>query len=112
MFILVAAMLSVVGVVFLAHTNRSEALVTPAAGGAEMGKQLFAKHRCAVCHRPGGIGKSLDGVGERLTREELRTWIADPKKIKPKTLMPKFPLKPAELDGIVEYLLTLKQTEQ
>lgn len=112
MVILVATILSVAGTVFLTHTNGSEAPVASAAGGAEPGKQLFAEHRCAVCHRPGGIGKSLDGVGDRLTREELRTWIADPKKIKPKTLMPKFPLKPSELEDIVEYLLTLKQIEK
>ena len=72
------------------------------------GKALFEKHRCAVCHRDGGVGAPLAGVAGRHTREEIRTWIANPKKIKPKTIMPRFPFDEKELDAIVDYVMTLE----
>src|ERR1041384_5324801 len=71
------------------------------------GKQIFEKNRCAVCHRPGGIGVSLEDVGKRLKREDIRAWIADPKKIKPNTRMPKFKLTDEELDVLTDYVMTL-----
>lgn len=72
------------------------------------GKRLFEKHQCAVCHRDGGVGAPLAGVAKRRTREEIRTWIADPKKIKPKTMMPKFPFDEKQLDAVVDYVMTLE----
>jgi len=81
---------------------------SPTADSIEKGRAIFDRHRCIVCHRAGGVGTPLAGIAERMTREEVRTWIADPKKIKPKTAMPKFPLKPEELEAVTDYVMTLK----
>ena len=72
------------------------------------GRQVFEKHRCTVCHRPGGLGKALEGIAQRLKREEIEAWIADPKKSKPKTIMPKFLLKDDELEAVTDYVMSLK----
>ena len=44
----------------------------------DAGSRLFREQGCTSCHVLGGIGNPrypLDGVGARLNREELRTWI-------------------------------------
>ena len=44
----------------------------------DAGARLFREQGCTTCHVLGGIGNPrypLDGVGGRLSREELRAWI-------------------------------------
>jgi len=44
----------------------------------EAGRQVYAEQACARCHSiagRGGARSSLDGVGARLSEEEIRAWI-------------------------------------
>ena len=77
------------------------------AGGAVT---LIREYGCLSCHKLDGIGASvgpvLNGVRTRKTREEMVTWIRDPKAIKSGTKMPRFPFSEAEIRTIVDYLMT------
>ena len=64
---------------------------------------------CKGCHRlneEGGIlGPALDGVGNRLTYEQIKQKILYPEKQKPASLMPDYRhLTPIELDQLIDYL--------
>lgn len=64
------------------------------------GRQAFTSQHCAKCHAPEGgfgakpmpetgeIGPILAGIGDRVTEDWLRNWLADPKAMKPGTHMP------------------------
>ncbi len=64
---------------------------------------------CVACHSLGGkggnIGPALDGVADRYTDADLRTWLSDPQTVKPGTAMPNLGLSSAELDGLTSYLM-------
>lgn len=93
------------------------ALATPAAataGDAELiarGKSVYAAQRCATCHAIGGAGNRrypLDGVGARLSDEQLRAWIVAPRTMDPavkKRAYDKLPT--ADVDALVAYLRSL-----
>ena len=73
---------------------------------------------CTGCHMVAGEGGDagaligappLDSVHQRMTREELIEWIADPQKIKPGTAMPDLVpsvVSEQQLTEIVDYLLS------
>ncbi len=47
----------------------------------ERGKDVYTEERCRLCHSIDGEGNrrgSLDGVGSRLTTEEIELWMIDP----------------------------------
>ncbi|MBI4532226.1 MAG: c-type cytochrome [Candidatus Latescibacteria bacterium] len=71
---------------------------------------LIREYGCLSCHKLDGIGASvgpiLNGVRTRKTREEVITWIQDPKAIRPETKMPKFPFSEVEIRTIADYLMT------
>jgi mono/diheme cytochrome c family protein len=64
------------------------------------GRMVFAEQNCAKCHAPeagfgakpmpemGEIAPILSGIGDRVSEEWLRLWLADPKALKPGTHMP------------------------
>ncbi len=64
------------------------------------GRMVFAEQNCAKCHAPesgfgaqpmpeiGEIAPILTGIGDRVSEEWLRLWLADPKALKPSTHMP------------------------
>lgn len=83
------------------------------------GALLFQQKGCAGCHMVNGQG--VDGPGPNLSHiasqpydalgnsaSDLTAWLQDPAAVKPGTTMPRIPLKPAELDALVQYLLTLE----
>lgn len=76
------------------------------------GRLHFSRRGCIACHKTQGYmsmsGPNLSKVGARLTAEDMRVWIANPKKKKPTTLMPVFDGTPDELDRIVDYLQSLR----
>ena len=57
-----------------------------------------ATSACLLCHSgpfpaphlQGNIGPRLDGVGDRLTQEEIRQRIVDPARFNPDTVMPAY----------------------
>jgi mono/diheme cytochrome c family protein len=82
------------------------------------GQQLFADQKCSLCHSIAGKGNakgSLDGVGSKLSADEIRAWITDAKgmtaKTKPtrKPEMKAFSLPKDDVDALVAYLSTVKK---
>ena len=105
-----------VGVDLIRSADRFPKLAPPA-GASEKVRAGFVEYRvhCAKCHElngeGGNIGPELNAPGSPLAdREEawLRTWIADPQKIRPNTRMeslnPKLPDREKVVDEIVAYL--------
>lgn len=67
---------------------------------------------CIACHAVGGsgggVGPALDGVGNRLTADELDLWLKDPLAVKPGTAMPNLHLSDATRSELVQWLASLK----
>jgi mono/diheme cytochrome c family protein len=85
---------------------------------AARGAAVYASQKCSVCHSIAGKGNakgSLDGVGTKLSTEEIRAWIADAVSQTAKTKAPRKPamknyaLPKEDLDALVAYLSTLKK---
>lgn len=84
----------------------------------EAGKKLYASEGCTKCHQVAGQGNRmsvLDGVGDKLTAEELKMWLTNPDEMaaklprRPVVRMPKVDLEDAEVNALVAYLRTLKK---
>ena len=85
-----------------------------AAPSPDRGAAVYAAQKCSVCHGLDGKGSKktpLDGVGTKLTAEEIRLWIVDPvdmaKKTEPprKTIMKAYTkLPPEDLAALVAFL--------
>jgi len=83
------------------------------------GQEVYAAQKCSVCHAIAGKGNKqnpLDGVGTKLTADEIRQWIVNPTEMTKKTKSTKKPPMPAkygklpkeELDALVAYMQSLK----
>ena len=82
------------------------------------GQQLFADQKCSLCHAIAGKGNakgSLDGIGAKLSADEIRSWITDSKGMTAKTKATRKPemkvytLPKDDVDALVAYLSTLKK---
>src|SRR5262245_20393103 len=77
------------------------------------GKTVFAAQKCTMCHAIEGKGNKntpLDGVGGKLSADEIKKWIVSPKDMKADTKMKAYPSLTAEdLDALVTYLSSLKK---
>jgi mono/diheme cytochrome c family protein len=82
------------------------------------GQQVFADQKCSLCHSIAGKGNakgSLDGVGSKLSADDIRAWITDSKGMTAKTKatrkpeMKAFSLPKEDVDSLVAYLSTLKK---
>jgi mono/diheme cytochrome c family protein len=91
-----------------------------AAGDAEGGRQLIseANPRCVACHLIEGKGNPqglpLDGVGKRLSPDEIKAWIRTPVEMAKKrgttrkpAMLPYPEFSDEELDAMVAYLASL-----
>jgi len=87
---------------------------------AAHGEKVYAAQKCSVCHSIGGKGNAkgvLDGVGSKLSADEIREWIVDPAAMTAKTKAPRKPVMPAkykslpkaDLDALVAYMVSLKK---
>ena len=85
----------------------------------EKGKALYAAQKCSMCHSIAGVGKKalpLDGVGAKLSAEDIRQWFTDPVAAAAKHKSPKKPVMPvkfaklpaADIDALVAYMQSLK----
>jgi len=83
------------------------------------GEQVYAAQKCSTCHSVAGKGSKrapLDGVGKKLTADEIRAWIVTPKEMTTKTKSTKKPVMPdkysklpaADIDALVAYMQSLK----
>jgi cytochrome c oxidase subunit 2 len=89
---------------------------------AAAGAQLFRVKGCASCHTvegfaKGELGPNLTHLQQRevfagaifeMNDENLRTWLRDPPKEKPGSLMPNLNLTEDEITKLIAYLNTLK----
>jgi mono/diheme cytochrome c family protein len=104
-------------------TGLALAVVQPAtaqdAAKIKQGQQVYAAQKCQACHAIGGKGSKanpLDGVGGKLSADEIRQWISDPKGMATKASSTKKPPMPAkygslsagDLDSLVAYMQSLK----
>jgi L-cysteine S-thiosulfotransferase len=114
------------------------ALVTPAGADMSSGIALIrdsTKGNCSICHlipgiglpeeAQGNIGPALEGVGSRLSPEELADQVVDARRINPESVMPPYGttegfvdvdhrylgrpiLTDSEIAAIVSYLSSLR----
>jgi mono/diheme cytochrome c family protein len=81
------------------------------AGSAAAGPQLFASLGCDTCHsiagKGGDVGPALNGVGAKLSRDQLADVV---KNGKPNTAMPTIPpgTSDEQIKQLVDYLSSLK----
>lgn len=127
----------------LAHTHKASSLaigprlcalllVCTAANAAELagdpdnGRAVYVdvdRGHCALCHQlpalqlefEGNIGPSLEGVGDRLTKQQLRARIINPEQANPNTIMPAYHrtegLQQVQLQHRGQPILTLQEVE-
>jgi len=97
-------------------------VVAPAVARAQdaiqTGQKVYTAQKCSVCHSIGGTGNKkgpLDGIGSKLTADEIRLWITQAPEMTAKTkasrkpAMKAYTLPKEELDGLVAYLASLKK---
>ena len=82
------------------------------------GEKIFANQKCSLCHSIGDKGNKkgpLDGIGSKMSADEIRQWIVDSKGMTAKTKatrkpeMKAYTLPKDDVDALVAYLLTLKK---
>ena len=83
--------------------------------GADEGKKVFETKKCINCHTLGSekgpmakLGGPLDGVGAKRDAAWLKGYLTDPKSKIPNAKMPKQNLPEADMDALVQYMLSLK----
>jgi mono/diheme cytochrome c family protein len=105
---IVLAIMVTVGVVSLASAQDAKA----------KGEKVFVDQKCSLCHSIAGKGNAkgaLDGVGSKLSVDEIRNWITDAKgmTVKMKTTrkpdMKAYTLPKDDVDALVAYLASLKK---
>lgn len=83
----------------------------------EKGQAVYAANKCQQCHAIAGKGNKkypLDGVGKKLSADEISSWITDPKAMeaklaeKPKIHMKAYKLADEDLKALVGYMQSLK----
>ena len=98
------------------------ALLASAAGAEAQttgqGEAVYTAQKCALCHALDGKGNAkgpLDGVGAKLSADDIRKWIVTPKEMTAasnatrKPLMRPYPSLPKEdLDALVAFLAAKK----
>jgi cytochrome c oxidase subunit 2 len=95
----------------------------PSDEGQRRGQKVFLMNTCVMCHTVGGtpaasrVGPDLTHVASRsriaagtlpMTRGHLAGWVTDPHGVKPGVRMSVNPLKPADLQALLDYLESLK----
>jgi mono/diheme cytochrome c family protein len=105
----------VVGAALLAGTSAS----AQDAAQIKRGQEVYAAQKCQMCHAiagKGGKSSVLDGVGKKLTAEDIKKWITHPTEMTAQTKSTKKPPMPAkygslpaaDLDALVAYMQSLK----
>ena len=83
------------------------------------GTQVYTAQKCSTCHAIAGKGgkqSPLDGVGSKLSADDIRQWIVEPIDMAKKANSTKKPPMPkkydklpaADLDALVAYMQSLK----
>lgn len=83
------------------------------------GEAVYVAQKCSMCHSIAGKGSKsnpLDGVGTKISADDIKQWITHPVDAAAKAKSTKKPLMPAkwasmpaaDLDALVAYLGSLK----
>lgn len=83
------------------------------------GQEVYTAQKCSLCHQIAGKGNKtspLDGVGKKLSADEIRAWITHPVETAAKVKSTKKPvmqnkyskLPAADIDALVAYIQSLK----
>jgi mono/diheme cytochrome c family protein len=83
------------------------------------GQEVYTAQKCQTCHSiagKGGKASPLDGVGAKLSADDIRQWITHPKDAATKAKSTKKPPMPAkyaslpaaDIDAMVAYMQSLK----
>ena len=83
------------------------------------GQEVYTAQKCQMCHAIAGKGNKanpLDGIGAKLSAEDIRQWITHPTDAAAKAKSTKKPPMPnkygtlpaADLDALVAYMQSLK----
>lgn len=85
----------------------------------ERGQGVYAAQKCSICHSIEGKGNQkgpLDGVGSKLSANDIRSWMVSAPEMAAKTkatrkpVMKSYPAIPKDdLDALVGYLQSLKK---
>ena len=84
---------------------------------AGKGKEVYTAQKCNVCHSIAGTGNkkgALDGIGAKLSADDIRSWITDAPAMAAKAKAERKPpmkasvLAKNDLDALVAYIQTLK----
>jgi mono/diheme cytochrome c family protein len=107
------AMVAVVALVFAAPAFAQDA------AKIAQGEKVYAREKCSICHAIAGKGNKkfpLDGVGTKLTADQIREWNVNPKAAAAKAKSTATPamkaydkLSKEDLDALVAYLGSLKE---
>jgi len=107
--------------------NRSIALLvgfvivsaaTVRAQSVDAGQKVYTAQKCNICHSINGVGNkkgSLDGVGAKLSADDIRQWITEAPAMAAKAKsdrkppMKAYTLPKEELDALVTYVQSLKK---
>ena len=105
-------------IVFAALFSISISAAAAAQDQVAKGAQVFAAQKCSICHSIAGKGNpkgSLDGIGAKITADEIRMWITDAPGMAAKTKAARKPAMKAyslgkdDVDALVAYLGSLKK---
>lgn len=109
----------VLGIVVVIVVLGATSGAASAQSAVERGQQVFTAQKCTVCHSVAGQGNKkglLDGVGAKLSADEIRQWIVNAPEMAAKVKAERKPaMKPYaalpkdDLDALVAYLLSLKK---
>jgi mono/diheme cytochrome c family protein len=86
---------------------------------AKKGEAVYGAQKCMTCHAISGKGNKnnpLDGIGAKLSADEIRHWIVDPIDAATKAKSTKKPpmpnryskLPPDDINNLVAYIQSLK----
>ncbi|HEY2431053.1 MAG TPA: cytochrome c [Vicinamibacterales bacterium] len=89
------------------------------AAQVKKGQEVYTAQKCSMCHQVAGKGNKanpLDGVGAKLSADDIKEWIHDPVAATAKAKSTKKPPMPAkyknlpaaDVDALVAYLQSLK----
>ncbi len=89
------------------------------AAQVKKGQEVYTAQKCQICHAIAGKGSKtnpLDGVGAKLSADDIKQWITHPAEAAAKAKSTKKPPMPtkygslpaADLDALVAYMQSLK----
>lgn len=103
---------------FPAEPDLAPAVAAAPAAAAPVSNALAAAPQpamlsvCIACHSVGGkggnVGPTFDGIGARMTEDEIAAFIGDPQAIRPGTAMPNLGLSEPVKNELASYLAGLR----